>query len=83
MDKNNPVRTQRHLEKALDRLRSDAVIQNWKYASANDNWKGREGWQKSWLSQKITVEPPAMIIEHYQKIKETIAPPKAKKALPL
>jgi hypothetical protein len=80
IDKKNPVRTKQHLEKALDRLRTDAVIQNWKYANANDKWAGREGWQNSWLGQKITVEPPAMIIEHYQKIK--IAPPKAKKALP-
>jgi hypothetical protein len=63
----------------LDRLGSDEVIQNWKYASVNDNWAGREGWQKSWLSQKITVEPPATIIDQYQKIKETITPPKAEK----
>ena len=83
MDKDNPLRTLSRLEKALDRLRSDAVIQNWKYANDNDKWRGREGWQKSWLSQKITVEPPAMIIEHYQKIKETIAPPKAEKVLQL
>lgn len=83
IDKKNPVRTKEHLEKALNRLWSDAVIQNWKYTNANDNWGGREGWQKTWLSQKITVEPPATIIKHYQNIKVTIAPPKAEKALPL
>jgi hypothetical protein len=83
MDRNNPARTRRRLEKALDRLRSDEVIRNWNYASANDNWAGREGWQKSWFNQKITVAPPALIIEHYKNIKEAITLPKAKKTIAL
>lgn len=68
----NANRACERLEKALDKLQSDGLIQGWQYADWNwDNAK-KHGWINAWLATKIVVEPPDLIRDSYQSIGQII-----------
>jgi len=81
MNPTDPLKTRKRLENALERLRADSVIMSWKYVNAPDWLTGRKGWQKTWLTQKLVIEPPDLILKQYEKIRGKIVAPQAEKIL--
>ena len=65
LDESRPSRTRERLEKALDVLRDEGIIASWHYESWSLGDAPREGWAKGWLTEKITITPPAWIVTHY------------------
>lgn len=65
LNKKRPGRTLERLEKALNRLQEDKVIESWQYCEADLELIGKRGWGKKMLNWKIEIEPPEIIVEHY------------------
>ncbi|MCB1084230.1 MAG: helix-turn-helix transcriptional regulator, partial [Simkania sp.] len=54
------------LEKVLDTLVHDYILENWEYGEGFDeSIIGKRGWLKKWLKWKVLVSPPSIITEHY------------------
>lgn len=69
IDKNRPSRTRDRLHKALDQLKEDGVITDWK-EDTDKNLTARRGWWRQWLESKITITAPKEIIQHYEQIED-------------
>jgi len=68
--KRMPSRTKERMEKALDTLQYDGVIDAWEYEEAREEVTGRRGWWKEWLEWKIIITAPKDIKEHYPRLKK-------------
>ncbi len=68
LDEKRPGRTRDRLEKALDQLKDDDVIQSWQYEDI-EQARGRQ-WAKKWIEAKIILEAPAELTKHYLPIRE-------------
>ncbi len=69
VSKKNPTQTMERLETALDTLHGDGVIAGWQYCEGWDaDIVGRRGWAAKWQGWKIVIEPPAEIMDQYQRI---------------
>lgn len=70
-DRMRPIRLRERLENALDYLEETNVIREWRYPSTfdSDNLPKR-GWLQKWLDISIEIEPAAIILEQYTKIKQ-------------
>lgn len=79
---NDPARTKDRLEKALDQLRDDKIVNGWDYNA--EQWDeerdgGKRGWRAVWLNATIVIEAPDVIKDHYRKIERETPPiPKPK-----
>lgn len=65
LDKGKPVRTRERLEKALDTLRREGIIEAWRYKSWNLGDAPRVGWAEPWLRELVIIEPPASVTGYY------------------
>lgn len=82
VDKKHPIRTKERLEKALDTLRRDGVIRAWQYEAAREEIVGQKGWWKTWLTWKVSIEPPQDVMDQYAKISMPAPKTSSPKALP-
>lgn len=86
MSVNDPARTKDRLEKALDQLRDDRIINGWDYNPKQwdeERDGGKRGWRAVWLNATIVIEAPDVIKEHYRKIERQMPPvPPAPKPKP-
>ncbi len=69
IDKSRPKRTLDRLEDALNRLKKDGVITDWKYENPSVCELRKRGWWREWLNQKVIITAPAEIIGQYESIK--------------
>ena len=68
VEKKNPARTKERLETALDRLKERGAITGWEYeGQADESIVGARGWADKWLEWRVSVEPPAFIMDHYRE----------------
>ncbi len=71
IDPKHPLRSKAHLERSLDNLMQDRVIENWKYAVPDSEQittqitKLTQQNLDFWLSQTVQIEVPANIMEPY------------------
>jgi DNA-binding XRE family transcriptional regulator len=65
---NRPTRLRDRLEKTLDTLAADGVVQNWQYDHWNENVASGRHWLDPWLSATIVIEPPDIVKNEYQLI---------------
>lgn len=68
MNERLPSRTRERLEKALDQLEADGVIQSWQYEKWDESIAEFKGWAKIWLETGIIIEPPVAILKQYATI---------------
>jgi len=69
IDKNRPGRTRDRLHKALDQLKADGVITDWK-EDTDKNLTERRGWWRDWLENKVIITAPKEILDHYKQIED-------------
>ncbi len=63
IDTAHPVRTRERLEKALDTLEEDKLIQKWQYGrSCHEEELPLKGWHSAWLNWNINIKPTKQII---------------------
>lgn len=73
MNERLPSRTRERVERALDQLQTDGVIQSWQYDKWDENIAEFKGWGRVWLRTGIVIEPPKSIVKQYANIeKKTI-----------
>lgn len=81
-DPSRPLRIKERLEKALDQLKADAIINNWDYNPKQwdeERDGGKRGWRAVWLNATIVIEAPDGIKRHYRAIERQMPPvPKPK-----
>jgi DNA-binding XRE family transcriptional regulator len=75
-----PARLRERLEKALDTLQYDKVINGWQYDRWEEEHTTHYGWVRNWFQASILIEPPDAIKETYQTIARHETP--APKSLP-
>jgi DNA-binding XRE family transcriptional regulator len=81
-DDHKPARAKDRLEKALDQLLEDHIINHWEWNS--EQWDeaehgGQRGWLTRWLNATVLIEPPDEIKDHYRKLERELPPaPKPK-----
>ncbi|MEG0381514.1 MAG: XRE family transcriptional regulator, partial [Kurthia sp.] len=56
-----PSRTRERLERALDQLQEDGIIQSWQYEKWDEGITEFKGWARIWLESGIIIEPPEAI----------------------
>jgi len=72
MNERTPSRTRERLEKALDTLQEDGVIESWYYEKWEESIADQKGWGRIWLQSMIIISPPESIKEHYRPIKKNL-----------
>src|SRR6185436_2353331 len=60
-----PAKTRTRLEKALDTLKSDQVIDGWQYLDWSAASLSARGWIATWLEATVRNEAPAHIAKYY------------------
>lgn len=65
LDDRKPQRTRERLEKALDTLQREGIIERWRYKSWKLGDAPRVGWAEPWLRELIIIEPPASVTGYY------------------
>jgi len=73
-DPNNPIKTKDRLEKALDTLLEDKLINAWQYDGWDESRWTSDGWA-GWTDARVLIEPPQHILDQAAKI---TAPPQKK-----
>jgi len=63
-----PSRTRERLERALDQLQEDQIIQSWQYDKWDEGITEFKGWSRIWLEAGIIIEPPEAISSQYATI---------------
>ncbi|MFP7296474.1 helix-turn-helix domain-containing protein [Neobacillus niacini] len=63
-----PSRTRDRLEKALDMLFEDGVIEAWNYEKWDESIVLNKGWARIWTNLSIQITPPEFIKEKYSSI---------------
>lgn len=78
IDAKHPLRSKEHLERSLDTLMQDRVIENWKYATAATATikKLTRPSLALWLKETVRIETPANILEQYAGLGKLSAQPK-------
>jgi len=66
-DPNNPIKTKDRLEKALDILLEDKLINGWQYDSWDESRWTSDGWA-GWTDARVVIEPPQHILDQAAKI---------------
>lgn len=66
VDHVRPGRAKERLEKALNRLATDQVIGEWRYAPAPE--LPARAWLGEWFTRRIVIKPDANVIAHYAAI---------------
>ncbi|WP_049662490.1 helix-turn-helix domain-containing protein [Bacillus sp. FJAT-27231] len=69
MNERMPSRTRDRLEKALDTLQQDGLIQSWHYEKWDELIADQKGWGRVWAHSTIIIDPPEYVKEHYRPIK--------------
>ncbi len=80
IDSDHPSRTRERLEKALDTLASDHIIESWQWDDYNEDIAGQRGWAEHLPNWTVLIMPPGTIRQAYMSI---LAPaPQAAASLP-
>jgi hypothetical protein len=83
LDTVRPQQTEKRLEVALDRLREDGVIGQWRHIIDADARRAR-GRSRDWGKAMIEIDPPATTSAHYNRFQRLqareIAPPRKRAA---
>lgn len=68
VDRRYSARTKDGFEKVLNTLKDDEVIGNWEYEGGLDESivGVKKGWIDYWLKQKVVIQPPQSVLEHYR-----------------
>jgi DNA-binding XRE family transcriptional regulator len=69
-----PHRMRDRLEKALETLEEDGVIQGWQYERWDEDVMNRRGWVQLWLNARVVIEPPDVVKDNYRPIHQPDAP---------
>lgn len=77
-----PSRTRDRLEKALDTLQQDGLIQSWHYEKWNELIADQKGWGRVWAHSTIVIDPPEYVKEQYRPIKRNQSVQSIPKAQP-
>jgi hypothetical protein len=73
-DLKRPNRMRDRLEKALETLQEDRVIQAWQYECWDESITEKRGWAPLWLNTNLLVEPPDLIKDAYHSIRRPEKP---------
>lgn len=65
-----PSRTRDRLEKALDTLQQDGLIQLWHYEKWDELIADQKGWGRMWAHSTIIIDPPEYVKKQYRSIKK-------------
>lgn len=68
IDSEHPSRTRERLEKALDTLASDHIIENWQWDDYNEEIAGQRGWAEQLPNWTVLITPPETIRQAYMNI---------------
>lgn len=66
-DPKNPIKTKNRLEKALDTLLEDKLINAWQYDGWDESQWTSNGWN-GWTDARVIIEPPQHILDQAAKI---------------
>lgn len=65
INESEPRRTRERLEKALDTLQKEGIIEAWRYERWNLGDAPRVGWAEPWSRELVIIEPPASVTGYY------------------
>lgn len=82
MNERLPSRTRERVERALDQLQKDGVIQSWQYEKWDESIADFKGWGRVWLRAGIIIEPPKSVVRQYATIEKRL-PKKVEKVATL
>ncbi len=68
IDSEHPSRTRERLEKALDTLANDHIIESWQWDDYNEDIAGQRGWAEHLPNWTVLVTPPETIRQAYMNI---------------
>ncbi|MEK3853910.1 helix-turn-helix domain-containing protein [Cytobacillus sp. FSL H8-0458] len=71
LNERTPSRTRDRLEKALDTLHEDGLIESWHYEKWEEPIADLKGWARVWENSMIIIKPPEFITEQYRTIRKT------------
>jgi len=63
-----PGRVRSRFEDALNRLKADGVIKDWKYGNGELHTDNKRGWFEDWLEAKVIIVAPDEITQQYKTI---------------
>lgn len=66
-DPNNPIKIKDRLEKALDTLLEDKLVNAWQYNGWDESRWTSDGWA-GWTDARVIIEPPQHILDQAAKI---------------
>lgn len=61
-EKGHPAQIMERFDKIMDTLHEVGIINGWQYDASYGNWR-------EWLDGKVIVEPPELVMNHYENIK--------------
>ena len=68
IDSEHPSRTRERLEKALDTLTNDHIIESWQWDDYNEDIAGQRGWAEHLPNWTVLITPPETIRRSYLNI---------------
>ncbi|MEJ1928674.1 helix-turn-helix transcriptional regulator [Nostoc sp. NIES-2111] len=68
VDPLHPKRTRLRLEKALDVLTMDKVIEGWRWDSESPRFGDSQRWSEYWLSWSVEIKTPEYVRKHYRNL---------------
>lgn len=77
-DQKNPIRTKERLELALNVLKQDHALEQWRYRLADEQIIGKKGWLQAWFDWELEIHaPPALLAQYLGFAASAPAPPRS------